>query len=56
MIDDIIEECKLNKVEAIAIQFMHSYLYTDNEIKCANYIKRKFPEVSITLSSDIALF
>ena len=52
-LDDIIEECKLNKVEAIAIQFMHSYLYTDNEIKCANYIKQKFPEVSITLSSDI---
>lgn len=52
-LDDIIEECKLNKVEAIAIQFMHSYLYTENEIECAKYIKQKFPEVSITISSDI---
>ncbi len=52
-LDDIIEECKLNKVEAIAIQFMHSYLNTDNEIKCAKYIKQKLPKVSITLSSDI---
>ncbi len=52
-LDDIIKECKSNKVEAIAIQFMHSYLFTENEKECAKYIKKKFPEVSITLSSDI---
>ena len=32
---------------------MHSYLFTENEKECAKYIKQKFPEVSITLSSDI---
>lgn len=52
-LDDIIKECKSNKVEAIAIQFMHSYLFTEHEKECAKYIKQKFPEVSITLSSDI---
>lgn len=52
-LDNIIEECKKNKVEAIAIQLMHSYLNTDNEKFCAKYIKEKLPEVSITISSDI---
>ena len=52
-LDNIIKECKSNKVEAIAIQFMHSYLFTENEKECAKYIQQKFPEVSITLSSDI---
>ena len=52
-LDNIIATCKKNKVEAIAIQFMHSYLVTDNEKKCAEYIKNKIPNVSITVSSDI---
>ena len=52
-LDNIIVSCKQNKVEAIAIQFMHSYLVTENEKKCAEYLKNKIPNVSITISSDI---
>ena len=52
-LDEIIDICKKNKVESIAIQFLHSYLFTENEKKCSEYIKKKFPEVSITISSDI---
>ena len=52
-LDNIIATCKKNKVEAIAIQFMHSYLVPENEKKCAEYLKNKIPNVSITVSSDI---
>ena len=37
-LDEIIDICKKNKVESIAIQFLHSYLFTENEKKCSEYI------------------
>ena len=41
-------------MEAIAIQFMHSYLYPEHERLCREYITKKLPKVSITISSDIS--
>ena len=53
-LNEILMQCQDNKVEAIAIQFMHSYLYPKHERLCREYITKKLPEVSITISSDIS--
>ena len=52
-LDKIILACKKNKVQSIAIQFLHSFQTTTNENICARYLAKKMPDVSITTSSDI---
>lgn len=42
------------KIESLAIGFLHSYRFPDHEQKARDYIARRFPNLSITISSDVA--
>ena len=52
-LDHVVERCRAEQVEAIAIQFLHSYAATDHEAKAAAYLREKLPDVTITASHEI---
>tara|TARA_A100001037_G_C15153721_1_gene641720 strand:- start:1712 stop:3766 length:2055 start_codon:yes stop_codon:yes gene_type:complete len=52
-LDSIISVCREEGVEAIAIQFLHSYAAPEHEEKTATYLRKKLPNVSITASYEI---
>ena len=51
-LDKIIEKCRILGVEAIAVQFMHSYLHPEHERECKAYIEKYLPNVPISISSE----
>ena len=52
-LDPIIEQCRTLAVEAIAIQFLHSYVASEHEARCAAYLREKLPGVGVTASHEI---
>lgn len=52
-LDKIIQQCEKELVEAIAIQFLHSYVFPEHEAKAAYHLRKKLPGVSITASHEI---
>ncbi|MDA0230234.1 MAG: hydantoinase/oxoprolinase family protein [Proteobacteria bacterium] len=52
-LDAVIERCQAEGVEAVAIQFLHSYAAPEHEAACATYLRDKLPGVAITASHEI---
>ncbi|MFP6681472.1 MAG: hydantoinase/oxoprolinase family protein, partial [Gammaproteobacteria bacterium] len=52
-LDHVIERCRGEHVEAIAIQFLHSYAAPEHEAIAAAYLREKMPEVTVTASHEI---
>ncbi|MFE4524070.1 hydantoinase/oxoprolinase family protein [Cytobacillus firmus] len=52
-LNEIIEYFKKEKVEAIAISFLHSYSNPVHEIETVEYIKELWPEVAVTASHEV---
>jgi N-methylhydantoinase A len=52
-IEEIIVDFKKEKVEAIAIVFLHSYRNPIHEIEATRLIEERWPEVSITASHEL---
>jgi N-methylhydantoinase A len=52
-LDPIIESCRHNGVEAIAILFLHSYVAPAHETACADYLKKNLPGIPVTASHEI---
>lgn len=52
-LDRVVEALRLNGVEAVAIQFLHSYVNPSHEILCASYIKERMPDIAVSISSDM---
>lgn len=50
---EIIEYFKKEKVEAIAVSFLHSYSNPVHEIETVEYIKELWPEVAVTASHEV---
>ncbi|MCL4559525.1 MAG: hydantoinase/oxoprolinase family protein [Chloroflexi bacterium] len=48
-----VEKFKAEKVEAIAVCFLHSYINCDHEVRCGEIIERLAPEIPTTLSHQI---
>ncbi|MGW3882834.1 hydantoinase/oxoprolinase family protein [Streptomyces sp. NPDC005055] len=45
---------RLAEPEAIAVAFLHSYISPGNEQKVGDYLRREFPSIPVTLSSDLS--
>ena len=52
-LDAVVRRCQAEGVEAIAIQFLHSYAAPEHEAACATYLRDKLPGVAITASHEI---
>ena len=52
-LDRVIEVCRAEGVEAIAIQFLHSYAAPAHEAACEAYLRERLPGVGITASHEI---
>ena len=52
-LDPIIESCRAEGVEAIAVQFLHAYAAPEHEAQAAEYIRARLPEVAVTASHEI---
>ena len=52
-LDHVIERCRAEQVEAIAIQFLHSYAATEHEAQSAAYLRENLPDVTVTASHEI---
>jgi N-methylhydantoinase A len=52
-LDPIIARCRAEKVQAIAIQFLHSYAAPEHERACAAYLRKHMPEVAVTASHEV---
>ena len=52
-LDPVIETCRAEGVEAIAIQFLHSYAAPAHEAACEAYLRARLPGVGITASHEI---
>ncbi len=47
------EFCRKEKVEAIAVCFLHSYANPAHEIRCGEILREMVPEIPVTLSHEI---
>ena len=52
-LDSIAETCAREKVEAVAIMFLHSYVAPTHEALCAAYLAERLPGIPITPSHTI---
>jgi N-methylhydantoinase A len=52
-LDVIIEACRREQVQAIAIQFLHSYAEPRHETACVHYLRARLPGIAITASHQI---
>ncbi len=52
-LDRIVERCRDEGVEAIAVQLLHSYVAPAHEAACAVYLREKLPDVAVTASHEI---
>ena len=53
-VDEIVEYFKEYEVKAIAVSLLHSYKNDAHEKEVINYIKEKYPEFSVTASSELS--
>ncbi|MCC6792133.1 MAG: hydantoinase/oxoprolinase family protein [Thermomicrobiales bacterium] len=51
--DRIVETCRDQGVEAIAVCFLHSYAHTEHEEIAATYLRERLPGIAVTASSEI---
>lgn len=51
---EMVERLRAEKVEAIAISFLHAFRNPQNEDRVARFIARALPDVPISLSSQVA--
>jgi len=49
----VVEQCKKEGVEAIAVCFLHSYANPDHEVQCGKIIAELWPAIPVTLSHHI---
>ena len=52
-LDGVAVACRTEGVEAIAIQFMHSYRAPEHEAEAASYLRQRLPDVAVTASHEI---
>ena len=52
-LDRVVERCREEGVEAVAIQLLHSYAAPSHEKRCAAYLRERLPGVAVTASSEI---
>ena len=52
-LDAVIERCRAEDVEAVAVQFIHSYAAPEHEEAAAQYLRDKLPGVAVTASYEI---
>ena len=52
-LDRVVEACRAEGVEAIAIQLLHSYAAPEHEARCEAYLRARLPGVGITASHEI---
>ena len=52
-LDRVVEVCRAEGVEAIAIQLLHSYAAPGHEAACEAYLRERLPGVGITASHEI---
>jgi N-methylhydantoinase A len=52
-LDPIIERCRREGVEAIAVVFLHSYVAPDHEIACTDYLRERLPGIPVTASHQM---
>jgi N-methylhydantoinase A len=52
-LEAIVAQCQKQQIEAIAIQFLHSYVAPEHEAECAAFLREKLPDVSVTASHEI---
>ena len=52
-LDPIIAQCRAEGIEAIAVQFLHSYAAPEHEAACAAYLRERLPGVAVTASHEI---
>ena len=52
-LDPIVERCRAEAVEAVAVQFLHSYVAPEHEAACAAYLRENLPGVAVTASHEI---
>ena len=50
----IIEKIKREKIQAIAVCFIHAYAYPQHEVQARDILSKVLPGVSITLSHEVA--
>ena len=49
----VVERCQAEGVEAVAIQFLHSYAAPEHEAACATHLRDNLPGVAVTASHEI---
>jgi N-methylhydantoinase A len=49
----LVDQCRAEKVQAIAILFLHSYASPDHERACAAYLRKHMPEIAVTASHEV---
>ena len=52
-LDGVITRCREEGVEAIAIQYLHSYIAPEHEAESAAYLREHLPGVAVTASHEI---
>ncbi|MGD9538069.1 MAG: hydantoinase/oxoprolinase family protein [Alphaproteobacteria bacterium] len=52
-LDAMVERCRAEAVEAVAIQFLHSYAAPEHEAAAAAYLRERLPGVAVTASHEI---
>ncbi len=52
-LDYVVERCQAEKVEAVAVQLLHSYAAPKHEAACAQYLRERLPGVAVTASHEI---
>ena len=52
-LEPIVERCRAEAVEAVAVQFLHSYVAPEHEAACAAYLRENLPGVAVTASHEI---
>ncbi|MEO0972933.1 MAG: hydantoinase/oxoprolinase family protein, partial [Pseudomonadota bacterium] len=53
-LDPIIEKVRVQDIRAIAVCFVHAYAYPQHEVAAAEYLRAALPDVSISLSHEVA--
>ncbi|MBM3409413.1 MAG: hydantoinase/oxoprolinase family protein, partial [Betaproteobacteria bacterium] len=54
-LEEVAQKIQREKVEAIAILFLHSYRNPAHEIAARKFFAKRFPDLFITVSSELAL-
>lgn len=52
-VNDIVNVCKAENIEAIAVCFLHSYANPEHEQKVKEILEDELPDVKISISSDL---